>query len=150
VYRERPLTRVVFDRRLRMPLAARVLSTLPAGPVIIVTSTASGASAHADALRSAGATVIAVEQEGLVGALAMLPALDVQSVVIEGGARVLQSAWDEGVVDYVHLYVTPVWIGGEGVPFLPDRAFSPESLIERRIDQLGPDVLIEGYVHRPH
>ena len=36
VYRERPLTRVVFDRRLRTPPTARLFSTLDAGPVIIV------------------------------------------------------------------------------------------------------------------
>ena len=38
VYRERPLTRVVFDRRLRTPPDARLFSTLSAGPVIILTS----------------------------------------------------------------------------------------------------------------
>src|SRR5437763_943437 len=37
-YRERPLTRVVFDRRLRTPARAAILSTLAVGPVIIMTS----------------------------------------------------------------------------------------------------------------
>src|SRR5438067_3945356 len=37
-WRGRPLTRVIFDRRLRTPPAARVLSTLDAGPVIIVST----------------------------------------------------------------------------------------------------------------
>src|SRR3954466_15270257 len=37
-YRERPLTRVVFDRRLRTPPGARGPSTAGAGPVIIVTT----------------------------------------------------------------------------------------------------------------
>jgi diaminohydroxyphosphoribosylaminopyrimidine deaminase/5-amino-6-(5-phosphoribosylamino)uracil reductase len=40
VHRERPLARVVFDRRLRTPPDARVLSTRGAGPVIIVTTPA--------------------------------------------------------------------------------------------------------------
>ena len=35
VYRDRPLTRVVFDRRLRTPPTARLFSTLAAGPVVI-------------------------------------------------------------------------------------------------------------------
>ncbi len=39
VYRERPLTRVIFDRRLRTPAQARMFSTLDAGPVVIVTAT---------------------------------------------------------------------------------------------------------------
>ena len=42
-FRERPLTRVIFDRRLRTPPEARVLSTRDAGPVIIVTTAAGAA-----------------------------------------------------------------------------------------------------------
>ena len=38
VHRSRPLTRVLFDRRLRIPPSAKVFSTLEAGPVIIVTT----------------------------------------------------------------------------------------------------------------
>jgi len=34
IYRERPLVRVVFDRRLRTPPSARLLTTLAFGPVI--------------------------------------------------------------------------------------------------------------------
>ena len=45
-YRERPLTRVIFDRRLRTPPDARVLSTRDAGPVIIVTTAAGAARAE--------------------------------------------------------------------------------------------------------
>jgi hypothetical protein len=47
----------------------------------------------------------------------------------------------------VRLYVTPHVLGPGAVPFLPDRSFSSAELRERRIAQLGPDVLIEGYVH---
>ena len=57
------------------------------------------------------------------------------------------AAWDEGLVDYVRLYVTPHALGPGGVPLLPDRSFSSASLHDRRIAPLGPDVLIEGYVH---
>src|SRR3954469_18422446 len=45
-FRDRPLTRVIFDRRLRTPAQARVLSTPEAGPVIIVTT--AGAAARGD------------------------------------------------------------------------------------------------------
>jgi diaminohydroxyphosphoribosylaminopyrimidine deaminase/5-amino-6-(5-phosphoribosylamino)uracil reductase len=150
VYRERPLVRVVFDRRLRTPARARVLSTLSAGPVIILTAAESLRTERGAALQEAGARVIAVPRPGLAGALSVLPNLDVQSLVLEGGARVQRAAWDEGVVDYVQLYVAPVWLGNGGVPLLENCAFSPASLLEGKIEQLGPDVLIEGYVHRPH
>ena len=52
-YRERPLTRVIFDRRLRTPPQARVLSTRDAGPVIIVTHGRSGG-AHRTASTARG------------------------------------------------------------------------------------------------
>ena len=35
VFRPRPLTRVILDRRLRTPSSARLLSTLDAGPVVV-------------------------------------------------------------------------------------------------------------------
>lgn len=150
VYRERPLARVIFDRRLRTPLTSRVISTLDAGPVLILTTPEASTSPRADALREIGVRVMSVEHGSLAEGLALLPALDVQSLVLEGGAAVHRAAWEEGVVDYVRLYIAPVWIGDEGVPLLPGCDFSPFSLVERKVEQLGPDVLIEGYVHGPH
>jgi riboflavin biosynthesis pyrimidine reductase len=58
------------------------------------------------------------------------------------------AAWDEHLVDYVRLYITPHVLGDVGVPLLPDRSLSLAALRDRRIAPLGPDVLIEGYVHR--
>jgi diaminohydroxyphosphoribosylaminopyrimidine deaminase/5-amino-6-(5-phosphoribosylamino)uracil reductase len=152
VYRERPLTRVVLDRRLRTPPRARLLSTLSAGPVIIMTTRASADanSSARSALERAGAEVIAPEEPGIRHALRSLSAVDVQSVLLEGGAAVHAAAWDEGVVDYVQLYVAPVALGADGVPLLGGKTWSLSSLIESRVEVVGPDTVIEGYVHRPH
>jgi diaminohydroxyphosphoribosylaminopyrimidine deaminase / 5-amino-6-(5-phosphoribosylamino)uracil reductase len=152
VYRVRPLTRVVFDRRLRVPPTARLFSTLAAGPVIVLTSEQAlrDHGAAVDALRAAGATVLAAGHETFAPGLALLGTLGVQSVLLEGGAELQCAAWDEGVVDAVQLYVAPVSLGAEGVRLLDGRGFVSTALLERRVDLLGPDVLIEGYVHRPH
>ena len=151
VYRERPLARVVFDRRLRASPAARLFSTLSAGPVIILTSP--GAKDRhrdrAEALAGAGATVEAVEPT-MKAALQALARRGIQSVLLEGGAGVHQAAWDEGVVDYVQLYVAPMICGGDGPPVAAGPASAIASLVEQRVRALGPDVLIEGYVHGPH
>jgi hypothetical protein len=48
------------------------------------------------------------------------------------------------------MYVAPVGLGAEGVPLLAGCDFSPSGLIAPKVVQLGPDVLIEGYVHRPY
>jgi diaminohydroxyphosphoribosylaminopyrimidine deaminase/5-amino-6-(5-phosphoribosylamino)uracil reductase len=126
VYRERPLTRVIFDRRRRVTPSARIFSTLSAGPIIVVTS------------------------NQLDDALKQLASEGIQSLLLEGGATLHAAAWDAGLVDYVQLYVAPMWLGPRGLPLLEGRQFSSASLVERTVEQIGPDVLIEGYVHRPH
>jgi hypothetical protein len=49
----------------------------------------------------------------------------------------------------VRLYVTPNALGRGGLPLLDGRSFSSAELIERRVEPIGADLLIEGYVHRP-
>jgi diaminohydroxyphosphoribosylaminopyrimidine deaminase/5-amino-6-(5-phosphoribosylamino)uracil reductase len=147
-FRERPLARVVFDRRLRTPPRSRVLSTPEAGPVINVTTAAAASRADLRApLEARGAQIEVAADHTLRAALQRLAARQVESLLLEGGAAVHGAAWDEGLVDYVRLYVTPHMLGPGGVPLLPDRAFSSAALYERRVMTLGPDVLIEGYVH---
>jgi diaminohydroxyphosphoribosylaminopyrimidine deaminase/5-amino-6-(5-phosphoribosylamino)uracil reductase len=125
VYRERPLTRVIFDRRGRVSPQARVFTTLAAGPVIMMATA------------------------GIAEAVRELGERGIQSLLIEGGPTLQGAAWDAGIVDYVQLYVAPVSLGEDGVPWLEGQRFHSMDLFERRVDLLGPDVLIEGYVHRP-
>ena len=145
-FRERPLVRVVFDRRLRTPPAARVLSTPDAGPVIIVTGASHRAELRAP-LEARGAQIEVAADDTFRAALHCLASRQVGSLLLEGGAAIHAAAWDENLVDYVRLYVTPHVLGDGAVRLLPDRAFSSTQLRERRIAPLGPDVLIEGYVH---
>jgi diaminohydroxyphosphoribosylaminopyrimidine deaminase/5-amino-6-(5-phosphoribosylamino)uracil reductase len=151
VYRERPLARVIFDRRLRTPSTARVFSTLAAGPVIILTAPEAKQlhSEQADALERAGATIEAVGPT-MTAAFATLVQRGIQSVVLEGGIGVHQAAWDEALVDYVQLYVAPVTLGPDAPPVAAGPMSAIPSLVDQKVQMLGPDVLIEGYVHRPH
>jgi diaminohydroxyphosphoribosylaminopyrimidine deaminase/5-amino-6-(5-phosphoribosylamino)uracil reductase len=147
-FRERPLARVIFDRRLRTPPEARVLSTPAAGPVIIVTTASSAAAGSLRApLEARGAQIEIAADRTLRAALQRLADRQIESLLLEGGGEVHAAAWDEGLVDYVRLYVTPHALGAGGVPLLPDRSFSSADLHDRRIATLGPDVLIEGYVY---
>ena len=151
VYRERPLTRVIFDRRLRTPPGARIFTTVADGPILILTTEEmlTPSKAAAAALERAGATVIAPAQAGIEAALRELPGRNVQSILIEGGAALHAAFWDARLADYVQLFVAPTALGEQGVP-LDSRAFSTFALFDRRVEALGPDVIIEGYVHRPH
>ena len=152
VYRERPLTRVVFDRRLRSSPGARLFTTLDSGPAIIVTSHAAvrAESGRARALEAAGATLVALDDCDVRRALQVLGGLDIQSLLLEGGSGVHRAALDAGVVDYVQLYVAPIAVGTGGPPVAFNTSCAVTSLFEPQVRMLGPDVLIEGYVHRPH
>jgi diaminohydroxyphosphoribosylaminopyrimidine deaminase/5-amino-6-(5-phosphoribosylamino)uracil reductase len=146
-YRDRPLTRVVFDRRLRTPPGARLLSTRDAGPVMIVsTAESAGRAELRRPLEERGAEIV-VAGRTMREALVALGGRGVSSLVLEGGSGVHRAAWDENVVDFVQLYVTPCVLGPRGVKFLDGQRFSFADLRDRTIAPLGPDILVEGHVH---
>ena len=149
-YRERPLTRVIFDRRLQTPPSARVLSTAAAGPVIIVTTAeAAGCGDRRRELEARGARIEVPAAESFSAALERLAAFGIGSLLLEGGATLHAAAWREGAVDFVRLYVTPQTLGPSGVPLLDGHTWSWMQLLDSRVEPIGPDTLIEGYVHRP-
>ncbi len=149
-YRGRPLTRVVFDRRLRTPASARIFGTLDAGPVIIITSPVNADSPRAAALRQAGATVEVVDgPDFLAAALRMMAGREVTSIIVEGGPTLHGAFWNAGLVDRVQIYVAARPLGEEGVAWLPFPVMSSPSITDRTARLLGDDTLLEGYVHRP-
>jgi diaminohydroxyphosphoribosylaminopyrimidine deaminase/5-amino-6-(5-phosphoribosylamino)uracil reductase len=165
-YRYRPLARIVFDTRLRTPPSARVLSTLRAGPVIIISTRSAAANVpeRVASLRAAGADVALVDASAgmpsapggagagpdrpahLRAAFQMLAARGLSSVLVEGGASLHQSLWDSGLVDRVQIFRTPHYLGPPGVVWLPFLA-TGDSLRGVTTTPLGADTLIEGHVH---
>jgi diaminohydroxyphosphoribosylaminopyrimidine deaminase / 5-amino-6-(5-phosphoribosylamino)uracil reductase len=148
VYRYRPLVRAVFDRRLRTPPSARVFRTTAQGPVVVLGGP-SADDAAARALETAGARVESIGGT-LESGLRRLAELGVQSVLLEGGALLHQAALEAGMIDEVRLFVAPEAVGPSGVPFSAGLGSSIPDLSELKTVSVGADVLITGYVHRPH
>ena len=151
-YRRRPFIRVIFDRRLRTPPAARVLSTLESGPVIIVTDPDASASQEPlVALTRVGASVEAIWLDGSTfedAALRRLTQIGVSSVILEGGPTTHSTFWDRGLVDRVQMYVVPRSIGPDGLGWWASADQVVAQLEDVRRTRLGADMLIEGDVHR--
>lgn len=151
-YRRRPFIRVIFDRRLRTPPAARVLSTLESGPVIIVTDPDASASQEPlVALTRVGASVEAISLDGSTfedAALRRLTQIGVSSVILEGGPTTHSAFWDRGLVDRVQMYVVPRSIGPDGLGWWASADHVEAQLEDVRRTRLGADMLIEGDVHR--
>ena len=135
VSRTRPLTRVLFDRRLRIPPRARIWSTLDDGPILLVTTDEAVRERPdaATALEAAGAELVRTAGHDLADAFNELGRRELRWVVVEGGPTFHRACWSAGLVDHVQVYVTPGVLGPAG-PALP----------------LGPDVLVHGHVYRTH
>jgi diaminohydroxyphosphoribosylaminopyrimidine deaminase/5-amino-6-(5-phosphoribosylamino)uracil reductase len=157
-FRQRPLARVIFDRRLRVPPGARVLSTGAAGPVIIVTTASAvwQSGSRAGALADAGARLVVIDvaiddaaaaERFLSAALAQLAAQDLTSLVVEGGPTLHQAFWRAKLVDRVQFFLTPHLAGPRGLPGADFPVGTVASLAGSSVRPIGEDVLIEGYVH---
>jgi diaminohydroxyphosphoribosylaminopyrimidine deaminase/5-amino-6-(5-phosphoribosylamino)uracil reductase len=147
-YRLRPLARVVFDRRLRTPSTARILTTLAHGPVIIVTTAAavSRYPERAEALTATGATIVTATGDLRVD-LRALVRFDISTMLLEGGAAMHAAAWRAGVIDRVHVIVAPTALGEGGVRFFDGIDVPMSELIPVRVEMLGPDAWLEADVH---
>ncbi len=145
--------RVILDSRARIPLNARVL-TRNSKAAAIVAVTANAPPAKLEALRETGAEVLVVNdgpQVDLVKLVKLLGKKEITSVLIEGGSAVHAAAFNAGLVDKVAWFIAPKIIGGweapgpVGGPGVEDPSEAVE-LDELKVINLGPDLLVEGYV----
>jgi riboflavin-specific deaminase-like protein len=101
--------RVVLDSALRVPPSARLMASTSLRPWVV--TAAQAGSERAEALSDAGADLIHVpaSREG-VSLSALLDDLSrrgVTSLMLEGGAAILDSFFREGYIDYVAMTVSP-------------------------------------------
>jgi len=150
VFRERPLARVIFDRRLRTPSTSRIFSTSAAGPIYVLTTAQERLSSagRVAALERAGATVVTVLDGGVTAALATLAGMGIQSLLVEGGPALHDALWRARAIDAVRIIVTPRVLGPAGVPWLSSHQLAVPDLRHLDVVPCGPDVIIEGDVYR--
>ena len=150
-FRHRPLTRVIYDRRLQTPPRARVFGTLGLGPVIIVSTERSVETARtrADELRDRGAELLIVDgSSGLRASLQALSARGLSSLVVEGGTLLHTAFWDANLVDRVQIYVGAAGLGDAAPGWVEARVMSSSRVHDRRALPVGDgDTFLEGHVH---
>ena len=145
---EGPILRVILDRRLRTPPAARLFSI--AGPVLLYTA-GGGESRRRrmEVLRERGATVVVLPQVEPVAVVADLARRGVGSLLVEGGSTVAGAFAAAGLYDRVCAVVAPLLIGGHAAPGPLGGSGSPHLAAAPRLEGLrtgrrGPDVVLEG------
>ena len=154
VYRERPLTRVMFDRRLRTPPSARLFTTRDDGPVVILTMLDASADSGRGGRRPAAAQARASSRwsdalDGGGDAGARRPWRDIGAGRGRGGLQ-------RGGLGrrYGRSTCSCTWrrtaLGPGACRCSTGALCRPPALCDRRSNRCGDDVLIEGDVHRPH
>jgi diaminohydroxyphosphoribosylaminopyrimidine deaminase/5-amino-6-(5-phosphoribosylamino)uracil reductase len=116
-----PPVPVVFDSKLSFPIDHPWLHERSA---VIVTGNGASASKE-EQLKAAGGRVVrcpagdgGVDIEAAVKALSRL---GIESILVEGGARLFTSFLNSGAWDGLYMFVSPALFGGEGVAVSNDR-----------------------------
>lgn len=146
--------RVVLDSTLRIPKTAQLVRTAKDVRTIVCTTRAAPADRVA-ALERKGVEVLVLKKtrSGQVDPARVLDALfelELNGVLVEGGARIHGAFVDAGLVDKVVLFVAPVLIGGDDAP--PAVGGKGAAQLEKalrlervRTEPIGPDLMIVGY-----
>ncbi len=151
--------RIILDTRLSLPEEAKVLRHGTNSDTFIVIGetyrTAPEVVAKRARIEKPGVKVIeAPTQNGEIDLSCLmdrLGALGITSLLIEGGSRILGSAFSSGIVDKIAFFFAPkILTGDDGYPICRGKgpAFMGESLSVHkvRLRRFGEDVMIEGYV----
>jgi diaminohydroxyphosphoribosylaminopyrimidine deaminase/5-amino-6-(5-phosphoribosylamino)uracil reductase len=150
----RTATRIVVDSGARLPLNSQLVRTAREAPVIVAVNR-SAAPGRCDALQSAGVEVVNLEGgpqvAPLTSLLALLGTRRMTHVLVEGGARLLGSFFDAGLVDEVHVFIAPTLAGGAAAPSPVAGAGVASMSDALRLDNVevarfGGDVYIHGDV----
>ena len=136
--------RIILDSALRVPLGAKALKNAKREKVIVV-SGKGGTRGKAAALRKMGVQVLPLGngRVSIKKLLYLLPKLGINSVIIEGGAKVTGSALAEGAVDKAVVAVSRKKILGRGAVASPFTKKTIQGLSRRK---MGKDTVYEGYL----
>jgi len=146
--------RVVLDSRLRLPLTSRLLHLNSPAPTWVACTDAAPPQKVREVERLGAEVLVLPQAAGRVSLpdlLRFLGGRQVQSLLVEGGAEVLGSFFDQNLVQLFHFFYAPKFLGGQrargvlggqGVVHLLDAPQAGNLTVRR----FGPDLLLSGYL----
>ena len=145
--------RVVLDSQARLPLDSQLVKSAAQTPLFVAVSKTAPAE-RVEMLEKAGARILRLEApDGNIApaeVLSALYALEICSVMIEGGAMVAGAFLSANLVDKAAFFVAPLLIG-QGISASGDFSVadlqSAPRLLDSQSEMHGDDVLITGYLN---
>jgi diaminohydroxyphosphoribosylaminopyrimidine deaminase/5-amino-6-(5-phosphoribosylamino)uracil reductase len=150
--RHRPLTRIVLDQKLCLSPDSQLARTAQESPVLVYYSSEQAPSNVVAALASSGVELAqAGEEHGLSALLEELGGRSIQSLLIEGGAKIAGAFLDARLVDKVSFFIAPLIIGGADAPASiagtgAHKIADALKLRDIELKRHGPDLEITGYL----
>jgi len=145
--------KIIADSHGRIPLEAKVLTNDPQLTIVATTNLAD--KEKLKAIERMGSQVLVCPakkgQVDLVHLMHMLGAMEIGSVMIEGGGTIAFSALQEGIIDKVVCFIAPkilgganapTPVGGEGIAKMEEAL----NLREMRTTKIGEDIMVEGWL----
>jgi diaminohydroxyphosphoribosylaminopyrimidine deaminase/5-amino-6-(5-phosphoribosylamino)uracil reductase len=153
--KSKKIKKVILDTNGRMPETGNIF--LNGAPEDIYLAVKKMEEKKAERFRKKGINIIYIkdneERPAPDKVLAELFCRGIKSVLLEGGGTVISSFLKEHLVDEAHIYIAPVIMGNDGIPFAGCFGFEKmDSVIRLKnhsVKQCGPDVLISGEVKYP-
>ena len=141
--------RIICDSHLRIPLDCNLVKTAKDVRTIVATTQNMAFSDRAEDLRKAGVEVLEAgnaKQVNLKTLMVKLGQMEIDSLLLEGGATLAGSALEAGIVNEIHTFIAPKVFGGKakspvegtGVE-TPDKAFMFEVKSVKRVEN---DILV--------
>jgi diaminohydroxyphosphoribosylaminopyrimidine deaminase/5-amino-6-(5-phosphoribosylamino)uracil reductase len=138
--RRRPLQRIVLDSALRMPLDSKLVATAHNDIIVFTVSTNP---ARINELRSRGVRVEVLPAEA--GRVPLGKVLDklgeegILTLLTETGTRLNTALLAGGLVDRIHIFVSPQIMGSDAVPAFRGMAH-PIHMAEVEVERYGNDL----------
>lgn len=149
--------RIIVDGAAGIPLEATVLTDEWRARTVVVT-TQDAPEEKREFIQDTGAQVLTLHGDldnvDLGELMAALAERGIIYVMIEGGASVITSAFEHGVVDKVALFYAPMLIGGRDAPSLiggtgVSTLDDAIALTDVKTTRLGDDLLVEARLRQP-
>ncbi|WP_446745718.1 bifunctional diaminohydroxyphosphoribosylaminopyrimidine deaminase/5-amino-6-(5-phosphoribosylamino)uracil reductase RibD [Silvibacterium acidisoli] len=150
--RRRKLLRVILDSSLQLRLDSKIVRTASEDVLVFCTAPVPE---RQHVLEAMGVRVERLDGTGgsrridLKKVLERLGSMNITSAMIEAGSQLNTSALGLGLVDKMHIFYAPVFLGETAVPVLgPLEPLRPE-LLHVNLKPSGPDISFEGYIRDP-
>ena len=151
------LLRVILDSSLSLPSNLKLFNVAPFSPTLVAT-TEKAPVQKKEELEEKGVEVVVLpsDEAGSVDLKALIKFLgeqNVQSVLVEGGAKIHGSFWDNALVDEAFFFFAPIIIGGASAPSsIPGKGIDTLTEAPRlqniKIERLKDNFLVHGLVTR--